>query len=375
MNPDKQECGGTYVAMNQPFLQGYVAARTGERVRARRDPIVYSPPAVVPAPMDSSFSGPGIVLGEIDMPRKGKTLEQLIALVERLLVPEGGTVTSPAYLIDKVTSQQREVDIAIRQKVGTSSILVIVECRDRQHGEDVTWIEQLAQKRNDVNADKAVAVSSSGFTQPAIKKAAFYNIEIRKLDSITTADVQSWFTAGPVEGVSENAHILGVTIQIQDAGHLLLSDQLREQLDNVSRGDIDQKFLRSKLDNQLCSIREIWMTQSNLLPIFRGVPEDGAKIHRRIEIHFPETNNRYTISNNNEVLDVINLIFTVDLSIDRTEVPVKRVHSYSGMEGALVQTVEYEANGSVFSVHRDSQSGNRYLTFRPAESCNENKDS
>lgn len=307
------------------------------------------------------------------MPRKGKALERLIALIESLLVPVGGTVISPDYLPDKVTGNRREVDIAIRLKVGTSPILVIVECRDRHGVADVTWIEQLAQKRNDVNADKAVAVSSYGFSQPAIRKAEFYNIEIRKLDTLTAADVQDWFRAGPAEHVSENAFIHGVTIQVRDVGQDQLTDQIHAHLHEISRGNIDQKFLISKSDKQSYSIREIWEIQRKLLPIFSGVPADNTKVRRKVKINFPDPNNRYFILGRSELIDVVNFIFDVDLSIDRAEVPIRRIHSYSGVGGSLVQTVEYEADRNILSVHKDSQSGNRYVTFRPADSRDENK--
>lgn len=307
------------------------------------------------------------------MPRKGKALERLTALIESLLVPMGGTVTSPAYLPDKVTGNRREVDIAIRLKVGTSPILVIVECRDRYGIEDVTWIEQLAQKRNDVNADKAVAVSSYGFSQPAIRKAEFYNIEIRKLDMLTAADVQDWFRAGSAEHVSENAFIHGVKIQVQDVGQDQLTAQIHAHLHEISRGNIDQKFLISKPDKQPCSIRDVWEIQRNLLPIFGGIPETNTKIRRKVKINFPDPKTRYFIPGRSELIDVVNLIFDVDLSIDRAEIPIRRIHSYSDVVSSLVQTVEYEAGGGILSIHKDSQSGNRYVTFRPADDRDENK--
>ena len=75
------------------------------------------------------------------MVRKGRTLEILVAQLEDHLGPLGIQVESPDFIRDKDTSQLREVDISLRSKIGSSSILVILECRDRKGEEDVTWIE------------------------------------------------------------------------------------------------------------------------------------------------------------------------------------------------------------------------------------------
>jgi hypothetical protein len=39
----------------------------------------------------------------------------------------------------------REVDVSLRSQVGSVSVLVIIECRDRAKPQDVTWIEPAAE--------------------------------------------------------------------------------------------------------------------------------------------------------------------------------------------------------------------------------------
>src|ERR1043165_2179805 len=126
------------------------------------------------------------------MARAGRDLERLVELLESYL---GGNdqiaIKSPDNLLDKVTGGTREVDVSIRSKVGSSEILVILECRDRGAPQDVTWIEQLATKRDDVGANKAVAVSSSGFSEHAINKAKSKSIDLRTIDERSIADFAS----------------------------------------------------------------------------------------------------------------------------------------------------------------------------------------
>jgi hypothetical protein len=94
-----------------------------------------------------------------------KEFEQLVARIERLLVPKGAVVKSPDHIPDLITGSLREVDASIRMKVGSSDLLMTIECRRRKGTEDDTWIEQLATKREKIGAAKTIAVSSTGFSK------------------------------------------------------------------------------------------------------------------------------------------------------------------------------------------------------------------
>lgn len=104
--------------------------------------------------------------------RAGRTLELLVARLEGLFGPLAD-VKSPDFFPDRVTGQQREVDVSVTMELGSELTVVVFECRDRRDRQDVTWIEQLATKARDIEVDRVVAVSSSGFSEPAVTKAAF----------------------------------------------------------------------------------------------------------------------------------------------------------------------------------------------------------
>ena len=113
------------------------------------------------------------------MAKPWREFELLVARIEGHLAPLGATVKSPDRLTDKFTGMSREVDAAIRFPLGSVPILITIECRDREDREDVTWIEQLATKRHHVGATATIAVSSEGFSEPAIKAAGVHGIETR----------------------------------------------------------------------------------------------------------------------------------------------------------------------------------------------------
>jgi hypothetical protein len=56
----------------------------------------------------------------------------------------------------------------------------------------VRWIEQLLEKKRSIGAAMTVAVSSSGFTDPAVKKAAASGIEIRTLREAAPEEFVQW---------------------------------------------------------------------------------------------------------------------------------------------------------------------------------------
>ncbi|MGP0057900.1 MAG: restriction endonuclease [Beijerinckiaceae bacterium] len=127
--------------------------------------------------------------------RRGKAqwreFEQLVARIEADAGPLGMTVTSPDHILCRTTGRRREVDASIRTLVGTSEVLVTIECRRRSKRQDVTWIEQLAAKRLAISADRTIAVSSSGFSADAETVAYQHGISLRKLSEVSTAEINS----------------------------------------------------------------------------------------------------------------------------------------------------------------------------------------
>jgi hypothetical protein len=122
-----------------------------------------------------------------------RKFEQLVATIERLMAPKGAIVKSPDRIRDIDTNRLREVDASIRLRAGSIEILVTVECRRRSRIADVTWIEQLATKRNKIGASKTIAVSPLGFSNDARKCASRYGIELKILGEITSSDIEAWF--------------------------------------------------------------------------------------------------------------------------------------------------------------------------------------
>lgn len=304
--------------------------------------------------------------------KKGKEFEKLVELLEYCLIPDGAKVKSPDYIPDKITGSLREVDVSIRMNIGSVPILIIVECRDRARGEDVTWIEQLSQKRNDLNAAKAVAVSSSRFSQNAQTKAKVLGIETRCIDEITSDDIRDWFQAGELILFLRESQIHRVSIDLDSN---LLDGEIQIDKDTARlffKLDVSDDLFICKKDGKKCNSKTIWHWVSKDVDIYRGVPQDGSKIRRTLVVNFPDMRDRYQFPTKSGLIDISRIIFYVELWIKILFIPIKNIHSYKSPEMSLVQTVEYgvdiEDKRKIISIHRDSQSGQVFIGQRVVES-------
>lgn len=123
------------------------------------------------------------------MSRRGRDFELAYKWLYDLN-PEKYTVVSPGFIVDKITSTPREIDVLITYFDENHKLRRIgVECRDRKASENATWIEQLVTKKNDLELDGLIVVTTSHFTKPAIEKAAFYGVIIEEAEYIDAKTV------------------------------------------------------------------------------------------------------------------------------------------------------------------------------------------
>ncbi|MBO2450750.1 restriction endonuclease [Actinomadura barringtoniae] len=111
------------------------------------------------------------------MPRRSNDFQAVIYFV-RSHLDSDVAVTESAVLPDRTGAGPREVDVLITSRVGNGEVRIGVECRDHQKTPDVAWVEQVRAKQLDLELDRMVLVSSSGFTSGAVAKARYYNIEL-----------------------------------------------------------------------------------------------------------------------------------------------------------------------------------------------------
>jgi hypothetical protein len=297
--------------------------------------------------------------------RNYRQFERLVARIESALVPSGAIIKSPDTLADLLTGEMREVDVSIRSKVGSVEVLISVECRDRVKTEDVTWIEQLATKQKQVGATHTIAVSSTGFSEPALKAARFHRISTRTIADVTDAEIRAWAEKLEVEQTETNCQLGRMaltcfgrpegTVKL-DAPSLqmwsergwdapvfveLATSRVLTLPDLIAKANKAQGHVLEPVDGFRGTIPpkgNVVIPDDPLSAIVRDIPRDGSKVERTIWIGFEP--NEIAVHTTAGLLSVQKLGFEIVATSSRRPVPTARVLQYTDGSRTLGHVAE-----------------------------------
>ncbi|HEY4320121.1 MAG TPA: hypothetical protein VGM77_02995 [Gemmatimonadales bacterium] len=111
------------------------------------------------------------------MPKRSNIFQRLVAGVHSSL-GAGWAVAESVELTDSVTGEPREVDVVADATIGGYRVLLCIEVRDRKRPADVTWVEAMARKHQDLPTNKLVLWSPTGFSSSARVKASALAIDL-----------------------------------------------------------------------------------------------------------------------------------------------------------------------------------------------------
>jgi hypothetical protein len=153
-------------------------------------------------------------------------LEQKVQRIHAVIEESGAEVQWNDHIPDPDNpTQLRQIDVSIRR----DGVLIAVECRLHSRPQDVQWIEELIGRRTSLSAAGMIAVSSSGFTSGAIKKAAAHVIALRDFRSLAEDEVRSWGAAKTAW--VHSIEFLRIRIRFGIAGRArVLSDDVMKEL-------------------------------------------------------------------------------------------------------------------------------------------------
>ena len=112
-------------------------------------------------------------------------------------------VTESVLVRNKKTGAIRELDIRIAHRQNPQNA-ILVECRSHKRKQDVQWIDELDGKAKRLGFSKVIAISSSGFTKPALAEAADRGIEALRLKEAEERDWRKWMFSLQTFGVHIN---------------------------------------------------------------------------------------------------------------------------------------------------------------------------
>lgn len=120
------------------------------------------------------------------MAKTGKTLERVVANVEKVLGNDGAvSVERRKKLRDKTTGRLREHDVLIRVRHSHHEIVIALECRDRSRKVTVEQIEGFKAKCDHTGVDCGGIVSPKGFTAGALLKAQHLGIRCLQFNEVS----------------------------------------------------------------------------------------------------------------------------------------------------------------------------------------------
>ena len=131
--------------------------------------------------------------------------EALVARVYEDLLPTGlGNVLKDQQYIGKRSGHSHQIDVAIEMKIADLRILVVIECKYYNRRVEVGEVLELAERLDDIGAQKGVLVSRKGFQAGAVKVA-----RARSIALVVTEPVWEVFLyASGVGGLVHNTRIV-----------------------------------------------------------------------------------------------------------------------------------------------------------------------
>lgn len=96
--------------------------------------------------------------------------------------------------------------------------------------QDVKWIEELIGRRLSLHADAVIAVSNSGFTTGAIKKAAAHGIILRDFRTLTSEEVRAWGTSTRISLTFFQYQNLKISMLVAEGAEPIVADKVIDKL-------------------------------------------------------------------------------------------------------------------------------------------------
>lgn len=120
-----------------------------------------------------------------------RAFEKLVAAVQKHLDPQA-TVAHDVHVVGVRSGQNRQIDVAVRGKVGSKDVLVVVECRHYTRSIDVGKIDGFVGFIDDVQASAGIMVTTIGYSPAALERAAAEGIETWVLRPASNDDWQGY---------------------------------------------------------------------------------------------------------------------------------------------------------------------------------------
>lgn len=149
------------------------------------------------------------------MSKQTNAFQQLIHYIYEKIENDNATVTESAMLFEQNVDEKipREVDVLIEKTINGKQVRIAVECRDREVKDDIQWVDCLIGKYLNLEVQKVIAVSNSGYSKSAQLKAAANGIELKTLQEALDIDFNNEFIKLGIVTIANNFKLKQVTFE------------------------------------------------------------------------------------------------------------------------------------------------------------------
>lgn len=315
----------------------------------------------------------GVYAANYFVSNDGRQLEELVALIERLLLPQGFEVKPNARVFNEEGVQIAEFDIEIRGKLGSTDIAWLIECRDRpgQGPASGAWIEQLVGRRSRFGFNKVTAVSTSGFAQGAIEYAQRAGVETREVKDLTPEYFSDWLGFRNVDIIETQLRLDRAILYIAETES---EDRQKAALEAISGKPIGEQLLRSSETGETISILKTFEMFMASNPAFSegAIPNQPGKP--------VEVKAIYASDKSHPIIDtalgpvrITEILFGGEVTLVQSQATLARTQEYTRTEStnSISQSAGFmiPMNGQKFSLemHRLTETREIHLVVRKLE--------
>lgn len=241
------------------------------------------------------------------MPKRSNQFQQLVLLINNTLAGNA-CVTESAMLTDKISGEQREVDVLISTNASGYEVNIAIEVVARRRKADTPWVESMYSKHFSLPTNKLILVSESGFYTPALRKAEFFGIEAVTIETALATDWQL------VSSLTESGFCDLTSFKYSCA--LIYEDKggSRHQVDVPSNLCITYDSGKVTLDEFVHYVLSLPETKDTLYPRIT------SKNERQFWFSYTKPGGLWNAEITGELVRVIEL--RVKLDVDHTQTPV-----------------------------------------------------
>jgi hypothetical protein len=212
------------------------------------------------------------------MPKRSNQFQKIVTYISEQLAPLGATVKESVELPEKgLSGVVREVDTLIEVGAGLTRVRIAVESRDRKRKDDVEWIDCLIGKYALLPVDRVLAVSNTGFSASAKRKAEVHNIEVLSPQELVSTDWPSKFQKIGMALLQSLFHLQYVEFETTPPflGKVMLEDRIRYNDENGENEEGTVKeFIQELGPTVIAGVRKY--ISKNFLTIYKTL-EDLSK--------------------------------------------------------------------------------------------------